>query len=320
MSEQFGYVAAFLFLLSTFGTVSVTAGGVGGWNYHRGEVGGPETWEMNFTDCGGVMQSPIDIITSEAIHSPILPYFDFSDYRMARNVKMTLVNVGGHTAEVDFSGAPIYIRGGGLPADYKLIQFHFHWGEADAIGSEHYVDGKHFPMEVHFVHQQAAIHNASLAMQHPFGLAVLGFFFQLSEEDNPKLQPLLKHFKQIESPDKKTMIDSFPLITLLPSNRDQLDFYRYYGSLTTPPCYETVIWSLFTEYINISESQLNVFRSLYETEHEHLVNDFRPVQPLNKRIVITTKSRQSSSSATPLAEDGSFFYFSLLIASLFRFL
>nr|KAI8738307.1 carbonic anhydrase 2-like [Biomphalaria glabrata] len=288
----------FSLILLTYKLTCASAGGPG-WNYHEGEAGGPDEWHVNFTDCGGVMQSPIDIITEEAVYSPILPYFDFTNYRTTRGVNLTLINLGGHTAEVLYQGAPIYLQGGGLPAEYKLIQFHFHWGAEDKVGSEHFIDGEHFPMELHLVHQQKTLANLSVAEKHPFGLAVLGFFFQVSEKNNTKLEPLLKYFNQIALPDAKIHLDTFPLIDMLPENFRKLDFYRYYGSLTTPPCYETVIWSLATEYIKISESQLNVFRGLYESKDIHLVNDFRPVQPLNKRIVITTKNSSKNSSAQP---------------------
>ena len=35
---------------------------------------------------------------------------------------------------------------------FCLDSFHFHWGTSDLYGSEHYVDGGAFPLEVHFVH------------------------------------------------------------------------------------------------------------------------------------------------------------------------
>jgi len=40
------------------------------------------------------------------------------------------------------------VSGGGLPGTYKLVQFHFHWGKTDSVGSEHYVDSKKYPLEV----------------------------------------------------------------------------------------------------------------------------------------------------------------------------
>jgi carbonic anhydrase len=40
------------------------------------------------------------------------------------------------------------ISGGGLPGTFVANQFHFHWGATDKRGSEHDVNGIHFPMEV----------------------------------------------------------------------------------------------------------------------------------------------------------------------------
>jgi len=49
------------------------------------------------------------------------------------------------------------VSGGGLPeGTYKLVQFHFHWGVTDSDGSEHVVDGKHYPLEV--INQRRKLH------------------------------------------------------------------------------------------------------------------------------------------------------------------
>ncbi len=52
-----------------------------------------------------------------------------------------VVNIGG-TGEYLLSE-------GGLPATYRLAQFHLHWGSTDSQGSEHTVDQRQYPMEVH---------------------------------------------------------------------------------------------------------------------------------------------------------------------------
>ena len=37
------------------------------------------------------------------------------------------------------------------------------------------------------------------------------------------------------------------------------EFYRYQGSLTTPPCDESVIWTVFENKNTISESQVGLW-------------------------------------------------------------
>ena len=54
--------------------------------------------------------------------------------------------------------------------------------------------------------------------------------------------------------DQTVELEPFALSDLLPGN--STSYYRYYGSLTTPPCYETVIWTIFTERIEISQEQV----------------------------------------------------------------
>ncbi|KAI8739369.1 carbonic anhydrase2, partial [Biomphalaria glabrata] len=280
------------------------------WNYEKGTYGGPDNWFIKYPDCGGKMQSPINI-PAGALYNPNLRYFNFSDYARTVGVNLTLTNKGGHTVEVEYSGTPIILRGGSLPDEYKLVQYHFHWGAQDSRGSEHLLDGKHFPMELHLVHHQAHLADVKVAMSHPFGLAVLGFFFQVSPYNNTKLDTLLEHFDLIRTvapqQDNETEIELFPLMDILPDNIDKLDYYRYFGSLTTPPCYETVIWSIATEHIPISEYQLNIFRSLYNDRHLPLVNDYRPIQALNDRTVITTKrpTTTTATTTTPKATTNS---------------
>lgn len=58
---------------------------------------GAENWHINYEDCGGVMQSPIDIKTNQIVYDANLQDFDLSDYSITDKVHMSLENVGGHT-------------------------------------------------------------------------------------------------------------------------------------------------------------------------------------------------------------------------------
>ncbi|KAI8735909.1 carbonic anhydrase, partial [Biomphalaria glabrata] len=161
-------------------------------------VPGPDDWFKTFPKCGGTTQSPINI-SSNASYNPHLEYFDFREYKLTKGVTLTLTNKGGHTAEVIHSGRPIILRGGSLPYDYQLLQYHFHWGSQDSRGSEHILDGEQFPMELHVVHYQAHLPNVSVAQIQPNGLAVVGFFFRTSPQNNTRFDKLLAHFDLIKT-------------------------------------------------------------------------------------------------------------------------
>ncbi|PVD31507.1 hypothetical protein C0Q70_06919 [Pomacea canaliculata] len=249
---------------------------------------GPEEWPALYPQCGGRLQSPIDINTSGILYDPSLQPFDLNKYGVYDGAQMNLSNVGGHTAEVKYSGTPIIISGGSLPDDYVLDQFHFHWGEKDDEGSEHTLDKHRAPMELHIVHHMHH-YNSSEAISHPYGLAVLAFFFEIGEE-NENFKQLLDYFPQIIHKDQEVHITPFPLSKLLP--KGSTTYYRYFGSLTTPPCYETVIWTLFKDRIQISEDQINKFRNLTTvredgngTKEVKIGRDFRPIQELHERRV-----------------------------------
>ncbi|KAJ8312846.1 hypothetical protein KUTeg_010219 [Tegillarca granosa] len=191
----------------------------------------PYRWPLVYPLCAGRAQSPVAIDTSDVDYDSSLGRFSFNGYETIRNVQTSLQN-NGHTVEVDLTGRPIAIRGGGLEGIYRVKQFHFHWGATDRRGSEHEINGYHYPMEMHIVHYATRFGNYEAAQSQRDGLAVLAFF--LSGDTIP--------------------LDSFPLASILP--RNMRDFYRYRGSLTTPPCYESVVWTIFKTPEEISEFQL----------------------------------------------------------------
>jgi len=114
-------------------------------------------------------------------------------------------------------------------------------------------------------------------------LLLLVFFFELSNEPNEYLQPIIDalahiRYKNLQQP----ISDDFELMRLI--SKDHLRrYYRYDGSLTTPPCYESVIWSVLQEPLKISHAQLEAFRALRGEENHLLEKTYRPIQSIGTR-------------------------------------
>lgn len=210
----------------------------------------------------------------------------------------------------DNEGNPVesIVSGGGLAHDYKFHSFHFHWGTSNGQGgSEHTVNGKHYFSEVHLVHHRADCPSLGDCLQYSDGLAVLGFFLDITDDplfrDNLFLHRLVsstqRHHMKIG--DSKSNSQSFKLNSFLPESQELQTFYRYDGSLTTPGCNEVVIWTVFKKPIFISSQMVRSFARLIREEHhegkkEHglytkrhyLENNYREVQDLNYREVIVS--------------------------------
>ncbi|XP_053326670.1 carbonic anhydrase 15-like [Spea bombifrons] len=273
----------------------VQASGGGHWCYSSQNPScGADHWKDISHTCGGEKQSPINIDRSKVKRDTQLGEIIFHGYNQAPSHRWRLMN-DGHSVLLSLEGEVILgninISGAGLPNTYRALQFHFHWGNPTKDGSEHTMDGKQFPMELHIVHMNAKYNSIVDAKKDPQGLAVLGFFFTVGEVDNPNYNTLVAAMKNVSlEGDYIDLTSTFPLESLLPPHDKLTRYYRYQGSLTTPDCSEVVIWTVFEQPVTISRSQLRILTDTahFSAKGESLLkmtDNFRPPQPLNGRKV-----------------------------------
>merc|ERR1712079_572679 len=285
-----GMMTVYGTLLSTVSTLTLMVSMVGAssWNYGVKSPGDPKHWGgiEGSEKCGtGRRQSPVDISRYRTKQLPDLEFHNYDD--LFNDVE--LVN-NGHSLQLDkkHKKHQISISGGGLDGRYYFEQLHFHWGDNSAIGSEHTIHGRRFPLEMHLVHFSSEYSNVLEASTKPGGLVVLSVLFQIAEDDNIFLRPITEASKRVKTESSSTKhVAKLSLDTLLPRNRRS--YYRYEGSLTTPPCSETVSWFLFYDQPTVSEAQMQIFRLLETAEPSiisgELADNFRPLQDLNGRHI-----------------------------------
>ncbi|XP_039620928.1 carbonic anhydrase 7-like isoform X2 [Polypterus senegalus] len=264
------------------------------WCYNNADCG-PSTW-VTLGMCNGTKQSPININSSAAVYNASLGAFNFTGYD-SLNSTVGITN-NGHSVEVEL-GDGVSISGGGLPEKYMAKQFHFHWGNVTNPGSEHRLDGKQYPMELHIVHTRGE-DNLTTAMSDPQGIAVLGFFINVTsiDVDPTGLSNILKNISMTNSKISNLSL-SISINTLL-TGVDLTQYFRYSGSLTTPNCSESVIWTVFKNPILLPPSLINAFpATLLNAKNDPLVNVFRPPQPLNSRQVMTSVKMASTTTTVP---------------------
>lgn len=218
------------------------------WSY-SGE-GGPANWAKLSPDnfqCAGKNQSPVNL--AGFIEADLKP-IEFNYQAGATEV----VN-NGHTIQVN------YAKGSTIKIDeqtFNLVQFHFH------APSENQIRGKSFPLEGHLVHADKDGKLAVLAVMYSVGAENAG---------------LAKVFSDMpaKAGEKKAFASKFNVSEVIPATRD---YYRFNGSLTTPPCSEGVRWLVVKAASTASKAQIDGFAKVIK----HTNN--RPLQAVNARTIL----------------------------------
>jgi carbonic anhydrase len=226
------------------------------WGYEGQE--GPEHWaelSPEFELCAsGAEQSPIDI--ADAVPAERSAHvFDYAEAPSQISHMEHVVDLldNGHTLQVTYDEGSSAVLGGKM---YNLAQFHFH------APSEHTRDGRRYPMEIHFVHQAE-----------DGELAVLGAFI----EEGARHNAFDSLWVSLPAPGQGERLEGVQVDVdaFLP---EPGPYYRYEGSLTTPPCSEGVHWFIDEAPIELAADQIDAFAEL-------LAPNNRPLQPTNDRVI-----------------------------------
>ncbi|KAE8668430.1 hypothetical protein F3Y22_tig00112339pilonHSYRG00115 [Hibiscus syriacus] len=222
-------------------------------------IDGPNNWgklDPTFTPCSsGRIQSPINIQRNMTVHNKQLKPLA----RRYKPANATLVNKGfsvGVRFEED--AGQLWIDG----KSYALKQVHWH------LPSEHRIDGQQFAAELHMVHR--APDNST---------AVVAVLYQEANAADPFICRLMGGLNKLGKENSEVPLGNMNINEL---SRRSRKYYRYVGSLTTPPCMEDVHWSILGKVMSISKEQIAAMDSPLNADCKR---NARPCQPLNGREV-----------------------------------
>lgn len=262
-----------LFILFPLGILAATnTSGINiPWHYTGNK--GPARWaelSSEFVLCAtGKLQSPININkkighakNQLSAHYQAAPMQIVNDgtTSLLLGSTQTLIK-DGHSLQLNFAkdGPKETIEFANQ--SFRLVQFHVH------TPSENEWHHQRFPMEIHFVHQGPAGQ-----------LTILSVFVKTGAE-NRMLQKIIAHLPAKKAEVENVLDERIDPMQLLPQ---QLNYYSFMGSLTTPPCSEGVQWIVLVNTITASPAQILKLRQTVNGANA------RPTQALNKRKIKLT--------------------------------
>jgi len=237
------------------------------WTYDR-----VDKWGDAFPHCDGTSQSPVDVDTTSAITSTgaSTVLSQLVKYKaLSRDAEVYIVN-NGHTVQLKGTFGMMKLPDG----DYEARQIHFHFP------SEHAIDGVLAAGEMTIVHHNTKnkshdsamvsilLHDAQSLVETKGTKGELEFFEDLGFDAE-----LPRFGESHKLGTKMNLAETF-------ARQLQGGYFHYKGSLTTPPCSQSVHWFIAQHPAAVNKSVISYFRKLFAP------NLRRPLQPLNGRNVV----------------------------------
>ncbi|KHJ91023.1 carbonate dehydratase, eukaryotic-type [Oesophagostomum dentatum] len=182
---------------------------------------------------------------------------------------------------------PPSITGGNLNKTYFLRQVNFRWA------NEHSFNGVDYPAKLHLVHISDQ-YSPGKKESVPGNIAVVAVPVLAGDEELEieELKPLYEEKDVISPYSGSRDVALFNPRVLLPW--DTTTYYRYNGSLTTPPCAEDgVIWTVMQKPIVLSVEQLNALKNAHLNREPKIVHKIRISQPMEGRKLYLNRKVKS---------------------------
>ena len=272
-----------LLLLVTLADYSQAVETSQAWNYSD-----QNAWKLvNDWSCDGIRQSPVDIRTNSLQRNPSLINLTLMNFDQPLDGNWTN---NGFTEQVnpssDFMASFVNHRG-----TYDLNQFHFHWGRPES-GSAHLLDGRSYNGELHMVSTKTT--GSSTAGD---ANAVIGVW--LDSDENMAIAGTVWEQLLNKLPLEAEDVNEVTGLTLSEFLPDDLSYYYYEGSLTTPPCNEVVQWFMLRNPIRVPAAFLDGLRTMVSgIDGRPLPINHRETQSLNTRKVMIQGDDGDGGSST----------------------